>query len=135
MTRYSLDQIKSAIRNSWDADTSASGEEWTTDNPALGQCVPSSLILQDFTEGELERLATERNGVRETHYRVILPDGTVEDISGDQYPLGQTFAAAPVEGDLREYVLANENTRRRYAILMGRVCEQLGIVTHETEVV
>lgn len=134
MTRYSLDQIKSAIRTSWDADTSASGEAWTADNPALGQCVPSSLVLQDFTEGELERLATERNGVRETHYRVVLPDGTVEDVSADQYPEGQIFDAAPVEGNLREYVLANENTRRRYTILMGRVCEQLGIITREIEV-
>jgi len=118
---YSIDQVTSAIRTNWDKDTSASPDEWTTDNQALGQCVPSSLVAQDLLGGTLERLATVRNGTRETHYRNQLTDGQTVDISGNQYPEDQVFEPAPVEVDVREYVLGNENTRRRYQLLLGRV--------------
>ncbi len=117
---YSRKEVITAIQDSWSKETSASPDEWTSENPALGQCVPSSLVVQDFFGGELERLATVRNGKRETHYRNILPDGEIVDISRDQYPDDQEFEPAPVEGDLREYVLGNENTRNRHRILGAR---------------
>lgn len=114
---YSKEVIIAAVRESWSHDTTASPDEWTPENVALGQCVPTSLVVQDLLGGDLERLATERNGGRETHYRNILPDGETLDVSRDQYPEDQQFVPAPVEGDVREYVLGNENTRRRYALL------------------
>lgn len=117
---YSKDSAVDAVRRGWTKETSASPDEWTPDNPALGQCVPSSLVVQDLLGGDLERLATVRNSNRETHYRNVLPDGEVVDASRDQYPEGQEFEPAPVDGDLREYVLGNENTRRRYALLCER---------------
>lgn len=117
----SKEKVVSAIRNSWDGETSASPEVWTPATPALGQCVPSSLVAQDMFGGEIQRLATERDGVHETHYRNVLPDGSTLDISGDQYPRDQQFAPAPVEGGgVREYVLGNENTVRRYHLLLER---------------
>lgn len=116
----SREKVVSAIRNSWDSETSASPDEWTVETPALGQCVPSSLFIQDLLGGEVERLATERDGVRETHYRNILPDGSSLDVLGDQYSSEQEFTPAPVEGDVREYVLANEDTARRYRLLLDR---------------
>lgn len=122
---YSIDQVANAIRTNWDKDTSASPDEWSADNHALGQCVPSSLVAQDLLGGMLERLTTARNGKRETHYRNQLADGQTVDISGDQYPEDQAFEPAPVEGDVREYVLGNENTRRRYRLLLGRVTHTL----------
>ncbi len=117
---YSRKEVITAIQDSWSKETSASPDEWTSENPALGQCVPSSLVVQDFFGGELERLATVRNGKRETHYRNILPDGEIVDISRGQYPDDQEFEPAPVEGDLREYVLGNENTRNSHRILGAR---------------
>lgn len=117
---YSKDSAVDVVRRSWIKETSASPDEWTPDNPALGQCVPSSLVVQDLLGGDLERLATVRNGSRETHYRNVLPDGEVVDVSRDQYPEGQEFELAPVDGDLREYVLGNENTRLRYKLLSER---------------
>ncbi|MGB4957801.1 MAG: hypothetical protein WBO49_05095 [Candidatus Saccharimonas sp.] len=114
---HSREAVAQAVRSSWSKETSASPDEWTPDTPALGQCVPTSLVVQDLLGGDLERLATQRNGSRETHYRNILPDGETLDVSRDQYPEDQQFVPAPVEGDVREYVLGNENTRRRYALL------------------
>ncbi len=49
------------------------------------------------------------------------PDESIIDISRDQYPAGQIFEPAPVDGDVREYVLANEQTRQRYQELALRV--------------
>lgn len=126
---HSIDTITKTIRESWSADTTASPEEWSETTPALGQCVPSSLVAQDLLGGNLERLATERNGTRETHYRNILPSGELLDISGDQYPADQAFEPAPVEGDVREYVLGNENTRRRYQLLLARTAERLAAIS------
>ena len=115
------EKVVAAVRNSWSQETSASPDEWTPDSRALGQCVPTSLVVQDLLGGDLERLATERNNKRETHYRNVLPDGGVLDVSGDQYPEGQQFEPAPVDGDIREYVLGNDNTRYRYRLLSTRV--------------
>ncbi|MGE5298660.1 MAG: hypothetical protein ACM3KF_01325 [Acidobacteriota bacterium] len=65
---HSREAVVAAIRASWSKETTASPDEWTEDAPALGQCVPSSLVAQELLGGELERLATVRNGARETHY-------------------------------------------------------------------
>ena len=70
---HSREAVVAAIRASWSKETTASPDEWTEDAPALGQCVPSSLVAQELLGGELERLATVRNGARETHYRNVLP--------------------------------------------------------------
>ena len=116
------DKLEAAIRASWDSETTTNPDEWDAETaPERGQCVPTSLVAQDYLGGTLDRLATLFGGKRETHYRNILEDGTVIDISRAQYPADQEFAAAPVEGDTREYVLANENTRRRYHLLAERV--------------
>lgn len=117
---YSKETVVAVVRDSWSQETSASPNEWTLDSAALGQCVPTSLVVQDLLGGDLERLATERNGKYETHYRNILDDGEVLDVSADQYPAGQQFKPAPVDGDTREYVLGNENTRLRYRLLSNR---------------
>lgn len=41
------------LKKSWSAETSYSPGEWTSINPARGQCVISSLILQDCFGGNI----------------------------------------------------------------------------------
>jgi len=119
---YSADTLATAIRSSWDSTTTSTPDEWEpVANPARGQCVPTALVVQDNLGGNLERLATTYNERRETHYRNILPDGTVLDLTRSQYPDEQIFEQTPIEGDTREYVLGNEATRRRYTALARRV--------------
>ncbi|QQS21967.1 hypothetical protein IPM09_00200 [Candidatus Saccharibacteria bacterium] len=127
---FSPDTLTHIVRKSWSKDTTSSPDEWDAGlTPARGQCVPTSLVVQDYLGGTLDRLATEFHGTRETHYRNILGDGTVIDISRDQYPVDQQFEPAPVDGDTREYVLENENTRRRYRLLAERVAALLALET------
>ena len=93
---HSREAVVAAIRASWSKETTASPDEWTVDAPALGQCVPSSLVAQEL-------------------------------LGGDQYPSDQQFEPAPVEGDVREYVLGNENTRRRYLLLSARAATLIAL--------
>ncbi len=117
----SPDNLTAAIRASWDKETTTNPDEWDAETAAeRGQCVPTALVVQDQLGGDLERLATEYQGGRETHYRNVV-DGEVIDLTRAQYPEDQVFEPAPVEGDTREYVLGNENTRRRYQLLATRV--------------
>jgi hypothetical protein len=120
------ERLASAIQQSWSAETTTSPNEWDAENrPSRGQCVPTALVVQDHVGGSLERLATEFNGARETHYRNVSNDGQVIDLTRDQYPDDQVFEPAPVDGDVREYVLGNENTRRRYLLLADTVAKRL----------
>lgn len=114
------ERLTAAIAQSWSAETTSMPDEWSPDNPARGQCTPTSLIVQDYLGGDLERLVTSYRGNRETHYRNIV-DGQVVDCVRSQYPTDQTFEPAPIDGDIREYVYADNDTRTRYLNLSNRV--------------
>lgn len=131
----SRERLESAIRQAWSQETSASPDEWdATSNPERGQCVPSSLVVQDYLGGEIERLATEYQGTRETHYRNRVDDDEdIVDLTRSQYPQDQAFEAAPIPGDTREYVLGNDRTRHRYVLLASTVEKLLTLDEASTE--
>ena len=94
----------------WSADTS-SDSNWSVDNPALGQCAVTALIVQDEFGGSLLRSTV--NGA--SHYWNRLPDGTEADLTRKQF-------AEPLEfGDVvereRDYVLSFPATAERYRLL------------------
>ena len=115
-----IERLTTAITSSWSHETTSTPDEWSEENPARGQCVPTSLVVQDYLGGDIERLSTVYQGNTETHYRNIV-DGEPLDLSRAQYPEDQVFKPAPVTVDTREYVLANANTRARYSKLTAGV--------------
>lgn len=125
----SLDDVIQAMRQSWSADTSADSD-WSSVNPALGQCSVSSCVVQDYCGGEiLNRVVTFPSGATGSHY-VNMIDGKIVDTTLDQFPPGTTMAEArPKPGKYattREYCLSFSDTRRRYELLKQRVDKQLG---------
>jgi hypothetical protein len=117
--------LERIIRASWSLGTTSLPDEWDElSAPERGQCVPTALIVQDCLGGTLEHLTTDYQGKQETHYRNIV-DGTTIDLTRNQYPEDQVFTPAPVEGDLRTYVLGNEQATRRYKALAARVIEAI----------
>jgi len=50
-----LSAFKKAIEESWGKDTCYPKflEQWSPNNPALGQCVVTSLVVQDYLGGDL----------------------------------------------------------------------------------
>ena len=131
-SEHSPSEIQTALRQSWAADTSYAPKLWTPDNPAHGQCTPSSLVVHSLLGGEVLYRATHVDGVRERHYLNILPDGSEFDSTLEQYPDGQVFIDLPnrLRGSdtLSDKLMSSAATRRRFTLLSNRV---LTILTQE----
>lgn len=121
---YTLDQVKTAVVDSWDEETAYDGIISPT-NHARNQCVPTALVVQSFFGGELQKLVTEYDHQYESHYRNILPDGTIVDLTRSQYPTDQQLTISEVNlhgyDTVRDKMLAEKDTKRRYEILLKRV--------------
>lgn len=126
-----ISHITEALRASWSPETSTWGEDLPVDNPARGQCAVSSLVVQDFLGGDLFRVRANGEGIDEKHYYNVLDDGTVIDTTREQYQ-GKVVSLTPAPVDLegkyvsiREKVLDNEDTRKRYELLRQLVNDNL----------
>ncbi len=100
----------------WCSATSADPEHWTEDNPALGQCAVTALIVQDRFGGILVR--AENEGV--SHYWNRLAGGIEVDLTRSQFETWNP--GAELERD-RDYVLSFPATLRRYELLKARLSE------------
>lgn len=116
MNTTTLDDLRQRLAACWDAETSASPEEWSEVNPSRGQCAITAMIVQDIFGGDL--LRTTVNG--ESHYYNRLPGGEVIDLTFDQFPDGSAYDAEPIVRD-RDYVGSSESTMRRYTLLTQRL--------------
>jgi hypothetical protein len=130
MGHPAFQEITAALQASWNRDTAFDATEWSADNPARGNCVVSSLVVQDYLGGDLRRYhVTDDDGLQETHYVNQLPDGTVVDTTASQYQQPVTLTVVPIElkgyASARDKRLADEDTRRRYELLQGRVAAYL----------
>ena len=119
-----IDRFATAIRASWSAATSQDGESWRPDRPSHGQCAVSSLLLQEFLGGEIERVyVIQPDGERVSHWRNRI-DGDVVDLTLDQFPANVQIE--PREGTMTKaeaqaYAFTNEATKARFALLKSRV--------------
>lgn len=103
------------LEGAWCAATSANPLNWTEDNPALGQCAVTALIVQDYFGGILVR--AENEGVSHYWNRI----GGVEiDLTRSQFI--EWTPGDEAERD-REYVLSFPETKRRYELLLARLTE------------
>ncbi|HJQ08154.1 MAG TPA: hypothetical protein VJ836_01580 [Candidatus Saccharimonadales bacterium] len=118
-------QLTAALSKAWSAETSCWGDDWPPDNPARGQCVTSSLVVQDYYGGNLIRFAVRGEGISENHYCNLLDDGTLFDTTRSQYKVRVIMQIHPVNlngySSLREKRLDDEETRMRYEVLKRRV--------------
>lgn len=126
----SIEQLVSALHASWSRETCFEASEWSEDNPARGQCVASSLVVQEYLGGDLLRYeVSDTNGLEEKHYCNILTDGTILDTTGSQYKTPVTLRISPVGlkgfSSVREKRLADNETREKYTLLSIRVAGHL----------
>ena len=125
----SIQTIINALQFSWAADTAFDTSEWSEENKARGQCVVSSLVIQDYLGGELVRYTIEEGDLHETHYANVLDGGVILDTTASQYIQPVTMRIKPVElknfASIREKRLADDSTRKRYEILKARVDQLL----------
>ena len=116
MKKITLEILKKALEKSWSAETSSDPSNWTSENPAWGQCAVTALIIQDCFWGDLLRAAIEGIG---SHYWNQLPDGSEIDLTKIQFLTAVVIP--PGETRTREYVLSYPATAKRYELLKRRV--------------
>jgi len=132
---YELEHISKALAASWSYDTAYPDDTWSAQSPARSQCVGTALVVQHFLGGELEKLTTIYNNQPELHYRNILPDGQIIDLTCAQYPPNQQLSQSTVNlhgfSSAREKMLSEPDTRIRYELLLRKVVAYLE--GHRTE--
>ena len=78
-------EVASAIEASWSLETSATPDEWTASNPAMGQCEVSSFVAWEFLGGDLVQGEVYVDGeFREYHYWNRI-DGVDLDLTSSQF--------------------------------------------------
>jgi len=116
-----LEELSTAIRDSWGLDTSDDPEEWTEENPARGQCAVTSLLVRDLLGGEILIAGVIRDGRRvERHAWNRLPSGLALDLTRSQFRAGETFEQ-PSVGE------PTQSDPERMRLLSARVRSRLGI--------
>ena len=124
-----LQDIVHALQLAWSTDTAYNPNDWSESNKARGQCVVSSLVVQDYLGGDMLRYSVDEGDLHETHYVNKLDDGTVIDTTASQYKQPVNLRVKPIHLDgfesIRDKRLADEGTRRRYEILKNRVSRLL----------
>jgi hypothetical protein len=115
-----LADVEQALRASWSLETSDDPDGWSPENPALGQCAVSALVVRALFGGDIV-IATvlDRDGERtpDGHAWNVLPSGEQVDFSFDQFldgeGLGPEIVTEPViDGDpQRAHLLAERVSR------------------------
>lgn len=120
-----LENLITALEASWGADTAFTKSNWSPENPARGQCVVSSLVVQDYFGGDLLKYSVTGKSIEESHYFNQLADGNIVDVTKSQYNFPVSMKPSTVShigfASIREKRLSDDDTRRRYRLLKDRV--------------
>lgn len=127
MTPWGLPDLDRALRACWAADTCSPDDlerwGWQQENPALGHCDITALVVNDVVGGDLVvgevHLDGEQHGY---HWWNKLPSGVELDLTREQFRLGQTVTEGRVvqrpPGPLRRH--------EEYLMLRERLGKHLG---------
>ena len=112
-----IDELERILKISWSKDTCVSSlqEIWNKDNPALGQCAITSLIVNDFIGGKIMRCMCSSG----SHYYNLI-NGNIVDLTLEQFGSEKPLYKDSSERT-REYLLSNNDTRERYIMLLKNV--------------
>ncbi|MBA3733569.1 hypothetical protein H0W91_04340 [Patescibacteria group bacterium] len=124
ITATEIAKLDAAFQRSWSRDTAfpPSQHKWTEENKALGQCVPTALVIVDFYGGGLA-YDEEVN-----HCWNIFPDGSEHDFSRIQFAGDTNIRISRINAptDLLESEKGKSvNNHQRYALLKQRVNQSL----------
>ena len=92
----SLTEIEVAIRSSWSRETCdpVDTADWSTQNPARGQCAVTALMLHDLLGGEIviADVSTADGSRQGVHYWNRLAGGEEIDLTREQFVDGETIS-------------------------------------------
>jgi hypothetical protein len=128
MQTWTLAELERGVRRAWDADTCDPAEQdWSTVNPARGQCGVTALVLHDLLGGDLVlgevRVRGERTG---WHWWNRLPGGLDLDLTREQFSADEVVTAGRT---IERPADPPGRCREQYDLLRRRVFASLGIGT------
>ena len=117
------------IASLWAADTCAPRmrEDWTPENPALGQCSVTAFLVQDLFGGRVYGIPLPDGNVH--CYNVI--NGRVFDLTSSQFDEPLDYQNDPVQS--REDHFAKEEKKARYELLKSRFVALSGAMPYNEE--
>ena len=118
-----IKELEFILEKSWCKETCVPSmqDNWSSNNPTLGQCAITSLIVNDFCGGKIMRCMTSTG----SHYYNLINNELI-DLTREQF--GEEVPGYK-EGQerTREYLLSNEDTKNRYLILLSNVKENFNL--------
>lgn len=120
-----IEELQNKLEKAWCAETSYYSETWDSLNPAYGQCAVTALVVNDTLGGDIVWAEVDLpDGKKESHYFNLI-DGQEKDLTRSQFP-DRTIVPKGVPktkefSTTREFMLSNENTKRRYELLKSKV--------------
>lgn len=88
---------------------------WNYDNPSLGQCAVTSLIVQKYFGGKIKKCNVDST----SHYYNEI-DGCIIDFTKEQFNVAQINYTNPKDKSISD-ILANEDTKNRYELLLSKL--------------
>lgn len=121
LLNMNLTKFEKALQKSWSKETSYCPDEWDSSNLSLGQCAISALMVNDYFGGDIiwshVLLPT---GQKVSHYYNLI-DSKVVDLTRSQFPEGTIVPEGTDKkkgfASTREFMLSNDNTKKRYELL------------------
>ncbi|QEV16359.1 YunG family protein [Streptomyces alboniger] len=124
-----LNDIETAVRGSWGADTCPpdSTTPWPEDNPARDQCGVTALVLNDLLGGDLMLGEVHVEGVRvDYHWWNRLGAGLEIDLTREQFAPHERVTEGVVTARPPEI----RRCREEYELLRARVLKRLDELAH-----
>ena len=121
-----INELTKILELSWNKNTCTQSmqDSWNENNKSLGQCAVTALIVNDFLGGKIMRCMCETG----SHYYNLI-NGNVVDLTVSQFGVKPNYGAG--EKRTREYLLSNEDTKKRYLLLLNEVKENF--IKHGTK--
>ena len=120
---FTLAELEDAVRAAFAADTTDEPGRWTEDNPSLGHCDVTALVVRELLGGEILIAGVVRDGVRTgRHAWNRLPSGLAVDLTRSQFVDGELFEQ-PEPGE----PMVMSRVPERYELFAARVRARLGM--------
>lgn len=116
-----ISTLEYALQNAWNKETSVKPSFWTPQNNALGQSIPTVLVVQDYCGGDILKTRSFLLTVpttRITHYYNSVND-IIYDFTKSQYPNGITQGESTIIS--RKTLLSSTSISQKYKTLKERV--------------
>lgn len=119
-----IEQLEGILKRAWSKDTSYY-HAFDENNPALGQCAVTALLVNDYFGGEIVWCeALQPDGRKISHYFNKMGDDEI-DLTRSQFPEETVFSPGVEKkkdsATTRDYILSYEDTRARYSALKSEV--------------